>query len=540
MATRKRNKKSNAAKSKADSLPEIEPLDGDNAKLDVAEATLDGDELSQASDAMDADTPFEEMAELTDTPDAPSAEEILDAEFVDETKELAALDGVDLGADAVEQVGEEISQAETAVVAPPPPAKGGGFWGGMFGGVIAAAIGFGTSRYMTEDWPFGAGVEPVDYQSLIDEQSGQVTAQAEKIDAQAGLIEAQQASTEEIASGLTQTTEQLDQASAQLEQTAEQLEQTNAQLAETTEQLDLARAEILTLRGNQDSTTEELAAIDQRFDGLASIDVGELPSDVQELIDSQRNQITGLTENLDQVTELAREQMAALQAEMDKLSAQADTRIASLQTEADTRISSLQTEINTIATLANQQVQTAEQAKAEAAELKEQAAQAAREADARGAIIEINDALSNGGPFAEALPVIAEATEVPEGLASHADTGVETIQNLQNAFPLAARTALSNTTRSTAPEGLVGRLQVLAKDQLGARSLTPKDGDNPDAVLSRAEAAVKSGDLDAAVELVAQLPDEAQEPFGGWLEQVQARIEAQTALDSLTDALGAD
>ena len=236
-----------------------------------------------------------------------------------------------------------------------------------------------------------------------------------------------------------------------------------------------------------------ITSLTARLDQIPSFEAGDLPDEVQALLDDQRTQITALQSEIETATSAA----------------------------------------NEIKEVASAQIATAEQIKAEADE-------AAKRAEARGGLNTLRDAIANGGGFAEALPLIAPSVEVPEALSVVADTGVETMQSLQNAFPAIARQALSTSARAEAGEGVGDRLKLFVSDQLGARSLSPIEGDGADAVLSRAEAAVKSGDLDGAIELVAALPEPAGEAFTDWLANAQARIDAQSAVGALTDALGAD
>ena len=67
-----------------------------------------------------------------------------------------------------------------------------------------------------------------------------------------------------------------------------------------------------------------------------------------------------------------------------------------------------------------------------------------------------------------------------------------------------------------------------------ARSLTPKDGNDPDAILSRAEAAIGSGDLNMALSELANLPEPARDAMTDWLGDAQIRLSVLEAVDSLS------
>ena len=91
--------------------------------------------------------------------------------------------------------------------------------------------------------------------------------------------------------------------------------------------------------------------------------------------------------------------------------------------------------------------------------------------------------------------------------------------------------------RETVGEGTGDQLRAFLRDQLGTRSLTPRDGDDPDAILSRAEAAVKSGELDAALGEIDNLPDSGKAVLEEWTVKAVARKDALSAFETLESAL---
>ena len=74
-------------------------------------------------------------------------------------------------------------------------------------------------------------------------------------------------------------------------------------------------------------------------------------------------------------------------------------------------------------------------------------------------------------------------------------------------------------------------------NQLGARSVTPRDGADPDAVLSRAEAALRSGDLAATLQELEALPAPAAEVLTGWTARAETRQGALDAADAVAQDL---
>jgi hypothetical protein len=99
---------------------------------------------------------------------------------------------------------------------------------------------------------------------------------------------------------------------------------------------------------------------------------------------------------------------------------------------------------------------------------------------------------------------------LPNQLRSLAEEGVQTYQELRDSFAEAARSAL-NAARDelNESEGFTGIGNYLRK-QFQARSVTPKTGDDADAVLSRAEQALRENDLNGALNELDALPDAAR------------------------------
>ncbi|NRB03758.1 MAG: hypothetical protein HRU30_10895, partial [Rhodobacteraceae bacterium] len=164
------------------------------------------------------------------------------------------------------------------------------------------------------------------------------------------------------------------------------------------------------------------------------------------------------------------------------------------------------------------------------------AAENARRAQARTAMAQINAALSSGAPFGPALAELESATEtpLPEGLIAVSQDGAPTLSGLQAGIADAARNALAaaraEDTNSSGFSGFVQR-------QLGLRSVQPKEGDDPDAVLSRVEAAAKAGDFGAALDEAAGLPEVSRAALEDWLKAAQLRLDATQAADSLNAML---
>ena len=178
------------------------------------------------------------------------------------------------------------------------------------------------------------------------------------------------------------------------------------------------------------------------------------------------------------------------------------------------------------------------EAQAQAATLTAQAKTTAANADARAALGRIEAAVETGAPFATAVAALTAAgTQVPDPLATAAATGLPTLASLQTSFPDAARLALDESLRAGMGEGTMDRLGAFLRSQTGARSLVPREGTDPDATLSRAEAALRAGDLPTTLTEIATLPEAGQAALATWTAAAQARVAAMAALVTLAAAL---
>ncbi len=160
-------------------------------------------------------------------------------------------------------------------------------------------------------------------------------------------------------------------------------------------------------------------------------------------------------------------------------------------------------------------------------------AEAARQTAAHDtALLTLREAIVSGAPYAAALEVLA-LPEVPPVLAQYAESGLPTLAALQEGFPEAARSALDAALRAEAGDGVSSQLWSFLRIQTGARSLTPQEGDDPDAVLSRAEAKLTAGDVAGALTELAALPPEGRSAMADWTARAEARVAAETAIAGL-------
>jgi len=177
------------------------------------------------------------------------------------------------------------------------------------------------------------------------------------------------------------------------------------------------------------------------------------------------------------------------------------------------------------------------EAEASAETLRAEAEALASAASARAALGRVQAALDTGMPFGAALTDLS-GVEIPAVLIEAAEGGLPTLTMLRDTFPGAARAALEVSLQADMGDGWADRIGSFLRTTTGARSLTPREGDDPDAVLSRAEAALALGDIAGAVTELAVLPPEGQAAMAAWVGQANRRLTAAEAVVALAATLG--
>lgn len=167
-------------------------------------------------------------------------------------------------------------------------------------------------------------------------------------------------------------------------------------------------------------------------------------------------------------------------------------------------------------------------AEAEAAKRAEEATAAAAAAEAATALDRLRESVESGAGFEAELAAVGP--DLQASLAPHV-AGVATLAALQADFPEAARLALQLDRAAADGDGWGSRFVEFLAGQTGARSLTPREGADADAVLSRAEFALSEGRLADAVTEVKALDPTLQAPFADWLTRAETRLAVLAALE---------
>ena len=285
-------------------------------------------------------------------------------------------------------------------------------------------------------------------------------------------------------------------------------------------------AEMAALQDRIAGLESSAAAQGDSLDALAADDgLDRLRDETSGTMDQLRTQIDGMTAKLDALEnrihtveklpqgsgmEAAAAAAAAYERELQQMRQMLDTELARITSQ-----------------------------KEDAQTLEVSAAETARAAAARAAMARVHAALETGQPFGDALFDLTEnaGLAAPDALSSIAAEGVATQQALQSSFPEAARASLEASIRAAVEAGEMDRVSAFFRTQLGTRSLEPKEGDDPDAILSRAEAALKAGQLDTALMELAAMPDAGQPTLAPWIASATQRRDALAAARDLSQQM---
>jgi hypothetical protein len=437
------------------------------------------------SDKTDDDAPPDEAA--AQGPEGATTDDVSpdDPATVDEA-ELPGDAGIDVAsAEEDDTLAAEDQQPEPGTPAATPAAepqiiketvveRKGGLVQMVLGGVVAAGLGFVAGSY--PDLPFMGSPEVVE-DPFVTETKAALRAQAEGIQAASALAGANATAVAAI------------------------------DLAPLSASISGIEGQLSALQTTVAGLSEQITAVDTQFTGF---DERIATLEKQPLIDAVSPETIAAYER----------ELARLQTEV----AAQQAAIAAAQVEQQAAVDAARAEIEAVADRARASEQSAESR--------------AKLAASRAALADLTTRARDGQPYAASLAVmVANGVDVPAPLAEGAEDGLPTASTLLTEFPQAARDALRVARTLQADSGETGGLSGFLQSQLGARSVTPRDGDDPDAVLSRAEAALRGGDLDAVLTEIAALPAAAQTELSEWVKMAQLRRDALAAAATLTQDL---
>lgn len=283
-----------------------------------------------------------------------------------------------------------------------------------------------------------------------------------------------------------------------------------------------------------DAMNQRMAAQDERIEGIATqLDAPDESAtaieEIRRTFSRMDGEISDLRDRVAAVEEGAAEtgpgQEVAARIEdnsgqVDDLRAQVENLAEQVESGPSDTVETLQARVEELAAQLSRQ-------DGAIAEARDAAVAEARSAATVGAIAEIRAAIIAGAPFPDALGTLQDGgVDVPAPLPDVASEGVATLSGLQERFADASRAALDASLSETAGDGTLDRLGAFLAAQTGARSLDEREGAGADAVLSRAEARVRDGDLEAALSEIEALPQSGQAAMSDWTDAARTRVEA--------------
>lgn len=400
----------------------------------VAEEAIEISENGPQNDVEDNDA-------VKEPPTGPSDDsDTYESESVDEEK------APDEPPEGEPEAAEDIPATAAPVAAEPVVVHKTGFFPMLFGGVAAAAIGFGAALYSPlSDW-LGTGNQGNDLRAEIDQK-----------------LQSQSVTLEELGTRIQTLSDGLDLSG---------IEATQSDLS----------AAVESMSSRLEATETLLTTLETRLTEVEKRPLGEAASDAA---------------------------VAAYERELKALQDAVVTQRAEIEAMA-----------------------------AGAQEMEANAQEVAQATMRRAALTRIQTALDSGTAFAAALSDLESAgVAAPEALTRVADSGVASLADLQAQFPDAARAALAVSRKASGSSDGSGGFSAFLRSQLGARSLEPQEGDDPDAILSRVEAATREGRLNDALAEIEALPETGRAELSDWAGQAARRLEAVAAAQMLGDSL---
>jgi len=254
-----------------------------------------------------------------------------------------------------------------------------------------------------------------------------------------------------------------------------------------------------------DDLTAQVAALEAQLADIPTVDLSGLEQQIADEATQSGERVSELSASIESGLAALDTRLVEVEKRPGADGTLSEVALAAYQRELQDLRDELNAQQEGVMTAAAQAEADLAAARAEAEQLEQQAVAAAEAASARAAVNRIGTAVETGAPFEDALSGLIG--DVPAALTAAAASGVATSAELAADFPAAARAALA-TARSEGVSDDANGIGGFFRSQFDVRSTAPREGSDPDAILSRAEAAVKEGRVsDALAEIGADVLD---------------------------------
>ncbi|WP_156121813.1 COG4223 family protein [Halocynthiibacter namhaensis] len=285
-----------------------------------------------------------------------------------------------------------------------------------------------------------------------------------------------------------------------------------------------------------ETQASQIAGLNDRFEALDINDPDAAIAPVEAWV-------TEVTDTLKSDLDAVQEQLAAFDQRIETL----EKRPISGETASGDAVAAYERDVQALRDQLEGQRAEIEAILSNAQTRSHEAEVSSQQARATTAVSMISRALTTGADFTATLATLDElGVTVPAAL-SESGAGAITLDTLQNNFTAPARLALDAGLKSGVEDGSVSRIGGFLRRRLGMRSLTPREGDDANAILSRAEFSLKEGRVADAISEIATLSADGQALMSDWIAQATthenvaaAFSELNTAVDSMSDALATE
>ncbi|MEP0943941.1 MAG: hypothetical protein ABJH63_00110 [Rhizobiaceae bacterium] len=252
-------------------------------------------------------------------------------------------------------------------------------------------------------------------------------------------------------------------------------------------------------------------------------------------------------ENLTERSSKLAQDLAQLNAGVDKLSVEASTRSTSVNEDLVDRLAKLEQQAQNLPTLANALNEAQSTIAANSQSLQQQSENvdrltaslnkpnSAEKLAARAvAAAALKNDIDRGLPFESSLTILQNLSGGDaqlEQLAAFAQAGVPTPAQLTNSFSTISDTILA-ATEPAPGEDLSSRLLAGVKSFVKVKPRKELEGTTPIAIVSQISQSLRDGELNAASQLWATLPEAGQNASMQWHDQLQSRITANGLISS--------
>jgi len=158
------------------------------------------------------------------------------------------------------------------------------------------------------------------------------------------------------------------------------------------------------------------------------------------------------------------------------------------------------------------------------------------------AALALRTAVERGDPFASELAAIKPLGDAAQiaALEPFAATGVPRAAALGRELAQLTPPMLNAAGAAPRESGIMDRLQQGAERLVRIRPVNETAGDDPAAVIARAEVKAANGDLTGALADLSRLPDAVRAPAKDWMKKAETQVAALAAARRLSDsAVGA-